>query len=62
MHNLIAIYQPRLLAVKETWLDSSISSTELFPHNYVVHLRDRVGGGVVLAVSDFIHSKRVLAP
>ena len=60
MHNLIAIYQPRLLAVKETWLN--FSSTELFPHNYVVHLRDRVGGGVVLAVSDFIHSKRVLAP
>ena len=65
MHNLIAIYQPHLLAVTETWLNSSISSTELFPHNYVLHRRDReeiepcgVGGGVMLAVSDFIHSER----
>ena len=64
MHNLIAIYQPHLLAVTETWLNSSISSTELFPHNYVVHRRDseeiepgRVGGGVMLTVSDFIHSE-----
>ena len=61
MYNLIAIYQPHLLAVTETWLNSSISSTELFPHDYVVHRRDReeiepgrVGGGVMLAVSDFI--------
>ena len=65
MHNLIAIYQPHLLAVTETWLNSSISSTELFPHNYAVHRRDReeiepgrVGGGAMLAVSDFIHSER----
>ena len=65
MHNLIAIYQPHLLAVTETWLNSSISSTELFPHNYVVHRRGReviepskVGGGVMLAVSDFIHLER----
>ena len=64
MHNLIAIYQPHLLAVTETWLNLSILSTELFPHNYVVHRRDReeiepgrVGGGVMLAVSDIIHSE-----
>ena len=64
MHNLITIYQPHLLAVTETWLNSSISSTELFPRNYVVHRRDREEiepgrvGGVMLAVCDFIHSER----
>ena len=66
MHNLIAIYQPHLLAVTETWLNSFISSTELFPHNYVVHRRDReeiepgrVGGGVMLAVTSFTQSENV---
>ena len=65
LHSLIAIQQLHLLAVTETWLNSSVFSTELFPHNYIVHRRDReesqpgrVGGGVLLAVNDSIHSER----
>ena len=43
----------------ESWLDSNISNSEVFPSNYNIYRRDRncEGGGVFVAVkSDFISS------
>ena len=49
-----------LVAVTETWLDSSINSAEIFPGTYHVHRKDRSrnGGGVLLACSQEISSIR----
>ena len=49
-----------LVAVTETWLDSSINSAEIFPSTYHVHRKDRSrsGGGVLLACSQKISSIR----
>ena len=56
-----------LIILTETWLNCGILSTELFDDNYVVFRRDREesrtmtkkeGGGVLIAVSKSIRSKR----
>lgn len=49
-----------LVAVTETWLDSSINSAEIFPSTYHVHRKDRSrsGGGVLLACPQKISSIR----
>ena len=49
-----------LVAVTESWLDSSISSVEIFPSKYYVHRKDRSrnGGGVLLACLREISSIR----
>ena len=49
-----------LVAVTESWLDSSISSAEIFPSTYYVHRKDRSrnDGGVLLACSHEISSIR----
>lgn len=45
-----------LVAVTETWLDSSVNYAEIFPNAYYVHRKDcsRNGGGVLLACSQEI--------
>ena len=49
-----------LVAVTESWVDSSLSSAEIFPSTYYVHRKDRSrnGGGVLLACSHEISSIR----
>ena len=50
----ICCHQIDILAVTETFLDSSISDAEICPSNYVVFRRDRSrhGGGVLIIVRD----------
>ena len=55
-HDIVTTNQFDVIALTETWLDSSISNHEL-PRGYVVHRRDRqdkLGGGVLLAINDTI--------
>ena len=55
----LAMPQFDVIALRETWLDSSVSSHELLPSGYAISRRDREnkrGGGVILAVKDTIKS------
>ncbi|CAH2087310.1 unnamed protein product [Euphydryas editha] len=58
----------KIVALTETWLNSSISSNELFDSRYIVHRKDRFcspsnskkdGGGILIAVSKDISSCRM---
>jgi exonuclease III len=58
-HDIVTTNQFDVIALTETWLDSSISVQFQFPtRDYVVHRRDRrqdkLGGGVLLAINDTI--------
>lgn len=54
-----------IIALSETWLHGDVVNTELFPDNYVIYRKDRKfqevhkekGGGVLLAVKNFIKSE-----
>ena len=55
-----------MICLTETWLNTSISDSFLFPNNYTVYRSDRDpllsnklrGGGVLIAVDNLLHSKR----
>ncbi|CAH2097315.1 unnamed protein product [Euphydryas editha] len=58
-----------VIVFTETWLNSGVSDNELFDDRYMVYRRDRessdfhgnkMGGGVLIAVSKRFHSSRVL--
>lgn len=54
-----------IVILTETWLNSSVLSTELFDDRYIVYRRDRDGrkkdgGGVLIAVLKKINSKRMV--
>ena len=51
---LINKEHPDIICCQETRIDSGISSSELFPPNFIVYRKDRNchGGGVCIAVSD----------
>lgn len=58
-----------VLVITETWLNTNILNSELFNKNYNVYRRDREstvhrekkdGGGVLIAVSNKYHSKRIV--
>ncbi|CAH0716391.1 unnamed protein product, partial [Brenthis ino] len=57
----------KIIALTETWLNSTISSNEIFDSRYVVYRKDRAcsenskkdGGGVLIAVSRDISSYRM---
>lgn len=58
-----------IIIISETWLNSSVQSSELFDDRYVVYRRDREnsslqsgkeGGGVLIAVTKRINSKRAM--
>ena len=50
----IDLHEPQIVAIQETKIDSSISSSELFPETfpYSVYMKDRTldGGGVMLLI------------
>lgn len=50
------VHRPDVVALTETFLNSSVNSGELFPPGYIVLRKDRVGdvgwGGVLIAVKD----------
>jgi len=49
---------PDIVMITETYLDSSITNSEIFPSNYNVYRldRNRHGGGVLIAILDTFHS------
>jgi len=53
---------PSVIALCETWLDESVQDTVLFIPNYHLVCRDRNrhGGGLLLFISDDIHSTCLL--
>ena len=56
-HDVVMTNQFDVIALSETWLDSSVSNDELIPNGYMIIRRDRQdkrGGGVLLAVKDSI--------
>ncbi len=60
-HDIASTNQFDIIALTETWLDSSVSNLELLPSGYKITRRDREnkrGGGVVLAVKDSIKSEK----
>lgn len=57
-----------IFALTETWLQSNVSSTELFNETYVTHRSDRIlsdevqtGGGVLVAIKNNIVANRLTA-
>lgn len=64
-HNAINLGNYDIIAVTETWLNSSVLDSKLVPPGYTVYRRDRedviggkVGGGVALFIKDSIFSCR----
>ena len=54
------MYNPTIVALTETWLDSSIPSSFFCPNNYVIYRSDRThakGGGTLLLVKNTVVSK-----
>ena len=56
LHAMVDKTKPDILVLVETWLDSSISSSSIFPDylNMEVYRRDRqnqLGGGVLVAIT-----------
>lgn len=65
----LSCYNYDIVILTETWLLSSITSSELFDDRYTVYRRDRtttvlntksIGGGVLIAVSNKFTSKRYI--
>ncbi len=60
-HTLIDSVKPDIIFGTESWLNSDILDSEIFPGSYTVHRRDRVGkqgGGVFVAVNSDIVASR----
>ena len=61
--NLIESDKPDVIAGSETWLNSSVSSSEIFPQNYNVYRSDRTngshGGGALLAITNELVTERI---
>lgn len=65
LRNYISLYKPSVIAITETWLNSSIPSSFLDLPNYVAYRKDRdyaKGGGSLILVSQDIFSKPVTLP
>eukprot|EP00745_Piridium_sociabile_P041733 TRINITY_DN82982_c0_g1_i5.p1 TRINITY_DN82982_c0_g1~~TRINITY_DN82982_c0_g1_i5.p1 ORF type:complete len:1008 (+),score=211.04 TRINITY_DN82982_c0_g1_i5:126-3026(+) len=58
--NLIESTKPDIIIGTETWMDSGIKDSEVFPDQYTLYRRDRnrEGGGVLVAVRDSLKSAR----
>jgi hypothetical protein len=57
LHNLVSLYDCDVIAITETWLNSSVLDTELLSTDFVIYRRDRDsnankkhGGGVLLGI------------
>ena len=58
-----------VIALTETWLNPSVYSNEIFPSEFEVFRRDRhcdnirsLGGGVLIAVRNFLKTEEILIP
>lgn len=61
LKNLIESAQSDINIGTETWLNASITDSEIFPSNYNVYRKDRekTGGGVLVAISKIFLSSSV---
>ena len=61
-NHLFTVNALKVIYVTETWLTRSILDKEILPYNYTIYRHDRGSreGGILVAVSDNIPSKRVL--
>ncbi|CAC5424734.1 unnamed protein product [Mytilus coruscus] len=54
VQNLIDSKKPDVMIMTETWLDSSITNSQIFPPEYNIYRKDRkenkTGGGVLIAI------------
>ena len=59
--NLLDSVRPDIVIGTETWLDSNIGDSEIFPDTYKLYRKDRnrLGGGVLIAVHTSIDSYEV---
>lgn len=57
-------YDPCIIGVAETHLDASCLDGEFFPNTYNVYRndRDRKGGGVCIAVKQYLNPARITVP
>lgn len=53
-----------IIAITETWLSNSIYDNEILPTGYSIYRNDRTtrGGGVLIAVKDYISSVQIQSP
>lgn len=51
--NLVESTKPDIVLGTETWIDSSVKDTQIFPPNYTIYRNDRnmKGGGVLIAIN-----------
>ena len=49
--------KPEIVVVSETWLNNSIHYSEVLPTNYEVYYKDRIDGGVLIAVKNTLISQ-----
>ena len=56
IQNLVDSTKPDVIIATETWLDPTISNSQIFPPNYNIYRKDRkvntTGGGVLIAIND----------
>ena len=54
--NLVDSTKPDVIIATETWLDPTITNSQIFPPNYNIYRKDRkgtkTGGGVLIAIND----------
>mgnify|MGYP001550270335 CR=1 FL=1 len=63
--NLVSMFNSKIVAVTETWLNDSILDGEILPSSFCIHRKDRCntlpdsrGGGILLAINSSIPSRR----
>ena len=61
LSNVLESVKPDIVIGTETWLDSNIKDSEIFPNGYKPHRKDRTanGGGVLIAVKEEYNSEDV---
>lgn len=60
LQSLIDIENPDILAVNESWLDNNITDSEIVDPSFILFRRDRNrhGGGVFIAIKDYLNPIR----
>ena len=56
IQNLVDSTKPDVIIATKTWLDPTITNSQIFPPNYNIYRKDRkgnkTGGGVLIAIND----------
>ena len=63
IQNLVDSTKPDIVIATETWLDPTVTNSQIFPPNYNIYRKDRkgnkTGGGVLIAMNDKYLSSEV---